>query len=96
MNDLVHSLAEDFSAHFMLKNIASEPIDEYLPPLTKVLGKSPTEEDMLALYRENVSRLHEAMEARMGIKLDPEYVKVVFRQGIRNWVGQDRANELGI
>ena len=87
MNDLIHSLAQCFSSHFMIEDIASEPIDEYLDPLIKVLGRSPDQADVIALYKENCSKLHAALESRMELKLDPVLVKSVFRQGIRNWFG---------
>jgi hypothetical protein len=71
----------------MIENVASEPIDEYLGPLTKVLGRTPGQAEVIALYKKDCRKLHKALESQMEMKLNPDLVKSILRQGIRNWFG---------
>ena len=96
MNDLIHSLAHDFSSHFIFHKIASEPIDSFLGPLVKILGDHPEVADVLTLYQENHLALHAELTHSMGMELDPDLVKSILRQGIRNWCGPTVDPDSGI
>ena len=87
MNDLIHSMAEDLSAFFIVEGIVEKPLDSFLDPLVSVLGKSPDQADVLELYTQNSNHLRDELVRFLEVPIELGVVKSALRQAIRNYYG---------
>jgi len=88
MNDLIDSLAEDFSMIFADQLGIDSPPDSYVDALDEVLGSDPSKEDALEVLRKRipdlVAELSECFERDFSNKL----VRETFRQGLIGYYGE--------
>jgi hypothetical protein len=87
MNALIRSLATDFSVEFADRFGESEPADEYYDPLVKILGKSPSKEDVIMAWRDKIPILRQELSTWLELELDDETIKNVLRHAIVNFYG---------
>ena len=87
MNELIKSLAIDFSVEFANRFGQRNPADEYFDPLTKVLGLSPSQADVIKVCRDRIPQLRLELSKWLELELDDQTARDVLRQAIINYYG---------
>ena len=67
------------------------PIDEYIDPIVKVFGKSPSREDSLRVCREEVPKLTTVLSDWLELDIDESEVRRILQAALNNYFGGDVA-----
>ncbi len=89
MNDLIYSLAADFSVEFGERFGKTTPADGYLDHLVKVLGETPSKVDVESVLKNKVPILCQELSNWMEAEIEEIVVSDVLEIGYVNYFGSE-------
>jgi hypothetical protein len=87
MRDLVHHIAAELSEGFSDRLGLTEPADGYYDPVIRVLGRTPTKDEALAVLQTGIPRLTKELSTWLETNLKESVVRDVYRQAMQNNFG---------